>query len=199
MRMALGLAVVLAALAGGCAGGDDGDGGPGGGGAASAGQAADSADGPESFPTACPTAADVGARVGVALELEHSGFVLGDAELLCSYEDADGRNWSASRSRNDDVEQARSEFANGGLPDGGPSSRPEDPSRSRLLDLGDEAFVDSFADPADGGGYRIYSRARVRIGVRVCAFEATGLFGEPTLAADAEDALAWVIARLCGL
>ncbi len=195
MRTALGLAVVCAALAGGCAGG----GGDRPGGDAARVEEAAGTDGQGSYPTACPTADDVGGRVGIALELEHNGFVLGDAELLCSYEDGEGRVWSASRSRNEDVEQARVEFDNGVLPDGDAPGSEEDRWRSRDLDLGDEAFVDSFADPTDAGGYEIFGRARVRVGVRVCNFE--GAVDAPGTAPPApfEDAAVHVVSTLCGL
>ncbi len=198
MRRALGLAVVCAALAGGCAGGGDDGGDPPGGAAAPAGQAG-GADGPGSFPTACPTADDVGRRVGIALELGHNGFVLGDAELLCSYEDGEGRVWSASRSRNEDVERARVEFENGVFPDGDAPGSQEDRWRSRDLDLGDEAFVDSFAEPDDAGGYKIFGRARIRVGARVCNFEGDVDASGTAPPAPFEDAAVYVVSTLCGL
>ncbi|HET6949258.1 MAG TPA: hypothetical protein VFI47_02725, partial [Acidimicrobiales bacterium] len=207
MHKALGLLVLTVALLGGCAS----EGSPGA--RAGAGDAGDAgspkgggADGdPASFPAACPTAEEIGAGLGQAMTLGHDGYANGDAELFCSYEpEAGGPPVAAHRVLHADVDLADRDFREANLGDGDDPRDPDAPdlSTARDLDLGDDAFLNTYAEPAAaGGGYDIRAQARVLVDVRMCNVDGVVSVSVPSphLTPEAEDTVVGLLSALCGL
>jgi hypothetical protein len=204
MRRALGLLVVVGALAVGCAS-EGGSGGlAGGDGPAGAGSGSGSGGAgplPGGLPVACPAAEDIGARLGLTVTLGYDGHVQGDPEVMCSYRvDGSDDNLSAWRASLQDADRAEARYWEYYMSDG---DDPDDPNAPDLytsveLDLGDASFAGTFADAREGG-YGISGVARVRMDRTLCAVESSLTSESSQPPAGLHDTVVHLLSTLCGV
>ncbi len=204
---ALGLLVVVACGSGG-KGDDGGDAADRGDSAGSAGGETGSSTlpvGASGFIEQCPSADDIGGRVGRELKLtQHDdgpGVVHGQNELICQYESdlAVGLFVGAWRSIYADENEATHWLDLGDFGAPGEPNAPDRLSTAEPLTIGDGGYLNTEAVPDNVGGYRLSAQARVRLGARLCGVDVATLGPNPSLSDEQSKTAHFLVQTLCGL
>jgi hypothetical protein len=153
----------------------------------------------------CPSADDVGDRVGREVELtQHDdgpGVVHGQNELICQYEsDLEvGLFVGAWRSIYADENEAARWLDLGDFGEPGQPNAADELSTAEELTIGDGGYLNTEAVPDNFGGYRLSAQARVRLGARLCGVDVATLGTNPALSDQQNDTAHFLVATLCGL
>jgi len=202
MRLQLRLAMVAvplcAALVSCGTGGGDGDAGR------SKEPSADGASGSagtgaadRSFPAACPTAEDIGARLGETVELDNDALSAGEAEVACTYNigplSGDGSAvLMAWRLSPDEAAERSTDYL---LDTHAPRSVFGDPEP---LDLGDEGLVSRFSSAGEEGLYSHDAFAIVHAGDRLCLGSYASVVSAAEPQQSLEDTFTYIVGGMCG-